>query len=83
MAEARTSSTEHLSRPPARTSDEADSIHVLQSTVIEPAWSVPEKSWDDTASLGSPASHGCIRMSIPEVKELWRRVAVKTSVFIS
>ena len=37
---------------------------------------------DDTASLGRRASHGCIRMAIPEVKRLYRRVAVGTPVFI-
>ena len=37
---------------------------------------------DDVASLGSAASHGCIRMSIPEVKQLYRRVRVGTPVFI-
>lgn len=38
---------------------------------------------NETASLGSRASHGCIRMAIPEVKELYRRVEVQTPVWIS
>ncbi|HEV2771991.1 MAG TPA: L,D-transpeptidase, partial [Thermoleophilaceae bacterium] len=37
---------------------------------------------DDTSSLGTNASHGCIRMSIPEVKELYARVSVGTPVYI-
>jgi len=38
---------------------------------------------DDTASLGTNASHGCIRMSIPAVKQLYRSVEVETPVFIA
>ena len=37
----------------------------------------------DTASIGTPASHGCIRMLIPEVEELYDRVPVRTPVYIS
>jgi lipoprotein-anchoring transpeptidase ErfK/SrfK len=37
---------------------------------------------DETAALGSAASHGCIRMAIPEVKELYDQVPVRTPVFI-
>ncbi len=37
---------------------------------------------DETSSLGTNASHGCIRMSIPEVKELYARVSVGTPVYI-
>jgi lipoprotein-anchoring transpeptidase ErfK/SrfK len=37
---------------------------------------------DDIASLGEAASHGCIRMSIPSVKDLFRRVRLGTPVFI-
>lgn len=36
----------------------------------------------DTGSLGTNASHGCIRMSIPEVKELYKRVPIQTPVYI-
>ncbi|MGH3029342.1 MAG: L,D-transpeptidase family protein [Gaiellaceae bacterium] len=36
----------------------------------------------DLASLGSAASHGCIRMSIPDVIELYDRVGVGTPVYI-
>jgi lipoprotein-anchoring transpeptidase ErfK/SrfK len=37
---------------------------------------------DQTWSLGSAASHGCIRMAIPDVIELYDRVDVGTPVFI-
>jgi len=38
---------------------------------------------DETESLGTNASHGCIRMSIPEVIELYKRVPVNTPVYIA
>ncbi len=38
---------------------------------------------DDTASLGSAASHGCIRMSIPDVIELYDKVEVQTPIYIA
>ena len=37
----------------------------------------------EVSSLGTSASHGCIRMSIPEVKELYARVPVGTPVYIA
>ncbi|HLL86789.1 MAG TPA: L,D-transpeptidase family protein [Thermoleophilaceae bacterium] len=37
---------------------------------------------DDVASLGTNASHGCIRMAIPDVKELYDRVPVGAPVYI-
>jgi lipoprotein-anchoring transpeptidase ErfK/SrfK len=37
---------------------------------------------DDLASLGTAASHGCIRMSIPDVTELYEQVSVGTPVAI-
>ncbi len=37
---------------------------------------------DETSSLGTNASHGCVRMSIPEVKELYDRVSVGAPVYI-
>lgn len=37
---------------------------------------------DDTASLGSAASHGCIRMSIPDVIDVYDRVDVGTPIYI-
>ena len=37
----------------------------------------------DLGSLGSAASHGCVRMAVPDVKRLYRRVRVGTPVFIA
>lgn len=37
---------------------------------------------EETWSLGSAASHGCVRMSIPDVEELYDRVEVGTPIFI-
>jgi lipoprotein-anchoring transpeptidase ErfK/SrfK len=37
---------------------------------------------DAISSLGTAASHGCIRMSIPDVEELYDRVPVQTPVYI-
>jgi lipoprotein-anchoring transpeptidase ErfK/SrfK len=36
----------------------------------------------DTGSLGSNASHGCIRMAIPDVEELYDRVPYGSTIFI-
>ena len=38
---------------------------------------------DATYSLGSAASHGCVRMAIPDVEELYDRVDVGTPVYIA
>lgn len=38
---------------------------------------------DAIASLGRAASHGCIRMAIPDVVELYDQVPVQTPVYIS
>jgi lipoprotein-anchoring transpeptidase ErfK/SrfK len=37
---------------------------------------------EETASLGSAASHGCVRMAIPDVEELYDQVEVGTPIFI-
>jgi len=37
---------------------------------------------EETSSLGTAASHGCVRMSIPDVEELYDRVEVGTPIFI-
>jgi lipoprotein-anchoring transpeptidase ErfK/SrfK len=37
---------------------------------------------DDLGSLGEAASHGCIRMSVADVKRLYRRVLLHAPVFI-
>jgi lipoprotein-anchoring transpeptidase ErfK/SrfK len=38
---------------------------------------------DDVGSIGSAASHGCIRMRIPDVEELYDQVPVNAPVYIS
>lgn len=37
---------------------------------------------DATSSLGTAASHGCVRMAIPDVEELYERVDVGTPIYI-
>ncbi|HET6447481.1 MAG TPA: L,D-transpeptidase family protein [Conexibacter sp.] len=37
----------------------------------------------DVSSLGSAASHGCIRMAIPDVTDLYDRVPLGTTVYIA
>ncbi len=37
---------------------------------------------EETYSLGSAASHGCVRMAIPDVEELYDRVEVGTPIYI-
>ena len=37
---------------------------------------------EETSSLGSAASHGCVRMAIPDVEELYDEVEVGTPIFI-
>jgi lipoprotein-anchoring transpeptidase ErfK/SrfK len=37
----------------------------------------------DVGSLGTSASHGCIRMSVPEVKELYEKVPMEAPVYIA
>jgi lipoprotein-anchoring transpeptidase ErfK/SrfK len=38
---------------------------------------------DELGSLGSAASHGCVRMAIPDVEDLYDRVDVGTPVYIA
>ena len=38
---------------------------------------------DQVGSLGTAASHGCIRMAIPEVIELYDKVPVNTPVYVA
>ncbi len=38
---------------------------------------------DDSGSIGSAASHGCIRMRIPDVEELYDQVPVNAPVYIA
>ena len=37
----------------------------------------------DVGSLGSAASHGCIRMAIPDVIDLYDRTPIGTTVYIA
>jgi lipoprotein-anchoring transpeptidase ErfK/SrfK len=37
---------------------------------------------DDIGSLGTAASHGCIRMSIPDVEELYDLVPMHTPIYV-
>jgi lipoprotein-anchoring transpeptidase ErfK/SrfK len=37
---------------------------------------------DDIGSLGSAASHGCVRMSIPDVIELYDRVEIGDAIYV-
>ena len=37
---------------------------------------------DESSSLGTAASHGCVRMAIPDVEELYDRVEVGTPIYI-
>ena len=37
---------------------------------------------EETGSLGSAASHGCVRMAIPDVEELYDQVEVGTPIYI-
>ena len=38
---------------------------------------------DQVGSLGSAASHGCVRMAIPDVIELYDQVEVASPVYIA
>jgi lipoprotein-anchoring transpeptidase ErfK/SrfK len=74
---------------------ESDWAGDLAGQVIPPGPSNPIKArWmaifegagihgtEETSSLGSAASHGCVRMSIPDVEELYDEVEVGTPIFI-
>ncbi|HEU4462575.1 MAG TPA: L,D-transpeptidase/peptidoglycan binding protein [Solirubrobacterales bacterium] len=37
---------------------------------------------EETSSLGSAASHGCVRMAIPDVEELYEEVEIGTPVYL-
>jgi lipoprotein-anchoring transpeptidase ErfK/SrfK len=74
---------------------EADWTGSLGGTVVPPGPDNPLKArWmgiydgagihgtDDVGSLGTAASHGCIRMSVPDVVELYDQVDVGTPTYI-
>ena len=37
---------------------------------------------DDVGSIGSAASHGCVRMTVEDVTDLFDRVEVGTPIYI-
>ena len=37
---------------------------------------------DETSSIGTAASHGCIRMAIPDVEDLYPRVPLHTPIYV-
>jgi lipoprotein-anchoring transpeptidase ErfK/SrfK len=37
---------------------------------------------DATWSIGTAASHGCIRMTIPDVEDLYVRVPLHTPIYV-
>jgi lipoprotein-anchoring transpeptidase ErfK/SrfK len=37
---------------------------------------------EETWSIGSAASHGCIRMTIPDVEDLYPRVPLNTPIYV-
>lgn len=37
---------------------------------------------EETSSLGTAASHGCVRMSIPDVEELYEEVEIGTPIYL-
>jgi lipoprotein-anchoring transpeptidase ErfK/SrfK len=74
---------------------ESDWAGSLAGSVIPPGPSNPIKArWmgifegagihgtEETGSLGTSASHGCVRMAIPEVEELYDQVEVGTPIYI-
>lgn len=74
---------------------ESDWAGSLAGQVIPPGPSNPIKArWmaiyegagihgtEDTGSLGSAASHGCVRMAIPDVEELYNLVDIGTPIYI-
>jgi lipoprotein-anchoring transpeptidase ErfK/SrfK len=81
---------------PAWSVPNSDWAGALAGTVVPPGPSNPIKArWlgiydgagihgtDDVASLGTAASHGCVRMSIPEVIELYDKVPVGAPIYIA
>ncbi|MGE0067352.1 MAG: L,D-transpeptidase family protein [Solirubrobacterales bacterium] len=74
---------------------ESDWAGDLAGTVVPPGPSNPIKArWmaifegagihgtEETGSLGTAASHGCVRMAIPDVEELYDLVEVGTPIYI-
>jgi lipoprotein-anchoring transpeptidase ErfK/SrfK len=81
---------------PAWSVPNSDWAGALAGTVVPPGPENPIKArWlgiydgagihgtDVTSSLGTAASHGCVRMSIPEVIELYDKVPVGAPIYIA
>jgi lipoprotein-anchoring transpeptidase ErfK/SrfK len=81
---------------PAWSVPNSDWAGALAGTVVPPGPQNPIKArWlgiydgagihgtDVTSSLGTAASHGCVRMSIPEVIELYDKVPVGAPIYIA
>jgi lipoprotein-anchoring transpeptidase ErfK/SrfK len=86
---------ENMAVNPSWSVPEADWTGSLGGTVVPPGPDNPLKArWmgiydgagihgtDDVGSLGTAASHGCIRMSVPDVVELYDQVDVGTPTYI-
>jgi lipoprotein-anchoring transpeptidase ErfK/SrfK len=81
---------------PTWTVPDSDWAGALAGSVVPPGPENPLKArWmgifdgagihgtDDTGSLGSAASHGCIRMAVPDVIELYDQVPVGAPIYIA
>jgi lipoprotein-anchoring transpeptidase ErfK/SrfK len=86
---------ENMAVNPSWSVPEADWTGSLGGTVVPPGPDNPLKArWmgiydgagihgtDDIGSLGTAASHGCVRMSVPDVVELYDQVDVGTPIYI-
>ena len=71
-------------------------LYHVQDKQVDPSWQVPNKArWlgiyngagihgtDVLSSLGTAASHGCIRMAIPDVIEVYDEVPLGAPVYIA
>lgn len=54
-------------------------VYNIQDKQVGPWWAVPDDAW---AGSLHDASHGCIRMTIPDVISLYGQVRVGTPVYI-
>lgn len=63
--------------------DPANPIKARWLGITDPADGVGIHGTADDASIGSAASHGCIRMHVPDVIELFDRVKLHTPIHIS
>ena len=63
---------------PGRRAREPAQVALDRASTTAPASTAPTRS----RSLGTAASHGCIRMAVPDVEELYDEVPVQAPVFI-